>query len=82
MLVLLQLDTLAVTPFNLMVLWPCLFPKLIPDIVTTAPELPDDGDKVLRHGVVEERAKHTPLLFCPLTSTEAGPVMAPAGTWA
>lgn len=82
MLVLLQLETVAVTPFTVTVLWPCLDPKLIPEIVTTVPELPEAGDKVFMHGVDVESAKHRPLLFCPPTSTNTGPVTAPVGTCA
>lgn len=74
MLVLLQLDTVAVTPFSVTELWPCLEPKFIPEMVTAVPKLPEVGDMLLMHGVAEERAKQTPLLLCPSTITTTGPV--------
>jgi len=81
-LVALHVDTVAVTPFRVTVLWPCRDPKLIPEIVTDVPEPPDAGESELMHGVVEVTEKHRPLLACPFTNTNTGPVVTPLGTCA
>jgi len=69
MLVLLQVDTVSETPFKVMVLLPLLAPKLIPEIVTTVPDPPDEGDRLLMQGAELLRAKQLPLLATPFTLT-------------
>ncbi len=69
MLLLLQLETLADVPPKVTVLLPCVEPKLIPDIVTEVPPLPEAGETVLMQGTVAVSAKHMPLLAIPLTLT-------------
>ena len=81
-LVALQVDTVAVTPFRVTVLWPCRDPKLTPEIVTDVLAPPDVGDTELIHGAVELTVKQMPLLACPFTKTMTGPVTIPLGTWA
>ena len=51
MLVLLQLDTVAVVPLNCTVLLPWLDPKFEPLIVTGVPTTPDVGDRMLIIGL-------------------------------
>jgi len=75
----LQLTTLAVVPFSVTALAPCVAPRLIPVRVTDVPTTPEFGDRLVMLGVViTENAD--PLLAAPLTVTTTLPVVAPAGT--
>ena len=66
---------------NVTVPLPCVAPKLLPDIVTTAATAPEVGDRLLMLGA-GVTVKVTPLLACPPTVTTTGPVVAPFGTGA
>jgi len=79
MLLALQLVGLAVVPLKVTVLVPWVAPKFVPVMVTEAPIIPDDGDKLEIPGVT---VKPTPLLGAPLTLTTTLPVLAPLGTGA
>jgi hypothetical protein len=77
--VVVQLDALAATPLNVIVLLPCGPPKPEPVIVTDVPATPDVSDRLLIFGTT---VKATPLLATPLTVTTTVPLppVAPAGT--
>jgi hypothetical protein len=79
MLVAVQLVAVAVVVLNLSVLVPCVEPKFVPVIVTTAPTAPDVGDRLVILGVART-VKFWPLLFTPLAKTTTFPVVAPVGT--
>src|SRR5256885_316880 len=82
MLVALQLVGVAATPLNLIVLAPCVAPKLAPAIVTDVPTTPEVGFKLVMLGAGVETVKVTPLLATPPTVTTTLPVVAPVGTGA
>jgi len=74
-----QLVIVAVVPLNATVLVPCVVPKFVPVIVTGAPTVPDEGDKLVMLGAsttINEGA----LLANPPTVTVTFPVVAPVGT--
>ena len=50
------------TPLKATVLVPCVFPKLVPVIVTEVPSGPEVGDKLVMLGAVVVTVKVTPLL--------------------
>lgn len=75
----LQFVGVAAVPLNLIVLLPCVVPKLTPVIVIDAPTAPEVGDRLLMLGAT---VKLTPLLAVPLTVTTTLPVVAPLGTGA
>jgi hypothetical protein len=81
MLVALQLVGVAVVPLNFTVLLPCVPPKFVPVIVTTAPTAPEVGSRLVRVGVART-VKATSLLVIPPTVTDKLPVVAPDGTGA
>src|SRR5215471_14534638 len=76
-LVLLQLVGVAAVPLNVIVLLPCVEPKVVPVIVTAVPAPPEVGDRLVMLGVT---VKLTPLLAVPPTVTTTFPVVAPVGT--
>jgi len=73
---LLQLVGVAVVPLKVTVLEPCVRPKVVPVMVTVAPNGPVDGDKPVMFGTT---VKFTLLLFMPPTEMTNGPVLEPAG---
>lgn len=78
MLVLLQLVGVASVPLNVIVLPPCVVPKLVPVTVTDVPTGPEVGLKLVMVGV--KTVKLWPLLATPLIETTMFPVVAPSGT--
>src|SRR4029077_20725369 len=81
MLVADQLVGVTVVPLNLIVLVPCVAPKLVPVIVTDVPTGPLVGARLVRLGGTVT-VKLTPLLARPPSVTTTLPVVAPAGTGA
>ena len=81
MLVALQVVGVASSPLNLTVLVPLVAPKFVPVIVTTVPDAPEVGDRLVTLGP-GNTVKVTPLLGNPPTVTTTVPVVAPAGTGA
>lgn len=77
MLVLFQLVGLAETPLNVIVLVPCVAPKLLPAMVTDVPTGLEPGVMLSIFGLT---VKATPLLARPFLVTTTLPVVAPAGT--
>jgi hypothetical protein len=77
--VLLQAVGVAVVLSNTTVLLPCVAPKFVPAIVTTAPTGPEPGFRLAMLGV-GKTVKPTPLLATPLTVTTTLPDVALAGT--
>ena len=75
-----QLVGVVGTPLNVIVLVPCVAPKLVPVIVTDVPIGPEVGDRLVMLGAVT--AKLTPALARPPTVTTTLPVVAPRGTGA
>jgi hypothetical protein len=75
----LQLVGLAAVPLNVIVLLPCVDPKLVPVIVTNVPAVPDVGDKLVMPGVCDT-VNNTPLLDVPFTVTTTFPDVASVGT--
>jgi hypothetical protein len=71
--------TVAVVPLNVTVPLPWEEPKFEPAIVTVAPIIPDEGDRLVMLGV-PRTVKFTPFVFTPLTFTTTFPVVAPDGT--
>jgi hypothetical protein len=55
-------------------------PKLVPEIVTDVPTIPEEGDKLMMLGAVADTVKFTPLLATPPTVTMTLPLVAPLGT--
>src|SRR5256885_931499 len=82
MLVAPQLVGVAATPLKLIVLVPCVAPKLATALVTEAPTTREVGFKLVRLGAGVETVKVTPLLATPPTVTTTLPVLAPLGTGA
>ena len=79
MLVAVQLVTAAPNALKVIVLVPCVVPKLKPVMVTDVPTGPDVGLRLeMLGGVVTVKA--TPLLARPPTVTTTFPVVAPVGT--
>lgn len=79
MLVALQVVGVAAVPLNVIVLEPCVAPKLVPVIVTDAPAPPDVGFRLVIVGV-GITVNCTPLLATPPTVTTTLPVVAADGT--
>jgi hypothetical protein len=69
----------AEVPLKVIVLLPCVAPKLVPVRLTVAPTTPATGERVAILGV-GRTVKPTPLLFTPSTLTTTFPVVAPVGT--
>jgi hypothetical protein len=69
----------AVVLSNTTVLLPCVAPKFVPAIVTTAPTGPELGVRLVMLGV-GRTVKLTPLLGTPFTVTTTLPLVAPLGT--
>jgi hypothetical protein len=78
-LVALQLMTVANTPLKETVPLPWVVPKLLPEIVTAVPTVPEVGERLVIEGV-GRIVKFTPLLLTPLAKTTTLPVVAPVGT--
>jgi hypothetical protein len=78
-LVALQLVTVANTPLKETVPLPWVAPKLLPEIVTAVPVVPEVGERLVMEGP-GTTVKFTPLLLTPLAKTTTLPVVAPAGT--
>jgi hypothetical protein len=81
MLVALQLVGVAAVPLKVTVLVPCVAPKLVPEIVTTAPADPLVGLALVILGA-PTTVKALPLLSIPPECTTTFPVIAPDGTGA
>ena len=81
MLVELQLATVATSVPNFTLPLPCVGPKLLPVIVTTEPIAPVLGARLVMLGA-GVTVNVDPLLACPPTVTNTGPVVAPVGTGA
>jgi hypothetical protein len=69
----------ATVPLNVIVLVPCVEPKLVPAIVTEVPTGPAVGERDVMPGPTRI-VNTTPLLAVPLTVTRTFPVLAPVGT--
>jgi hypothetical protein len=82
MLVALQLVGFVAVPLNVTVLFPCVAPKFMPEIVTDVlPTSTKAGFILVIFGVVDGgTVKLTPLLATPPTATTTLPVVAPLGT--
>jgi len=74
-----QVVGVAAVPLNVIVLLPCVAPKLVPVRLTVAPTAPAIGERVAILGV-GRTVKLTPLLFTPSALTATFPVVAPVGT--
>jgi len=72
---------IAATPLKVIVLLPCVAPKLLPVTVITFPIAPDVGVTAVMTGWVIT-VNDSPLLGCPPTVTTTKPEAAPAGTGA
>jgi hypothetical protein len=77
MLVSLQLVGDALTPLKVMVLLPCVAPKVVPVIVSGSPAAPDPGAIAVIFGLT---VKLTELLATPATVVTTEPEVAPVGT--
>jgi hypothetical protein len=80
MLVALQLVGLLAIPLNVTVLVPCVTPKLLPEIITGIPPVPELGVRLEIVGAGTLTVKVTPLLAWLPTVTTTLPVVAIAGT--
>jgi hypothetical protein len=63
-------------PLKVTVLAPCDAPKLVPNMVTDVPTVPERGATLVIFGVI---MKFTPLLTTPPTVTVTLPLVAPKG---
>src|ERR1700691_4145691 len=79
MLVSVQLATAALLVVSAIVLVPCRAPKLVPEIVTKVPIIPDAGEMPVTTGR-PDTVKPAPLVATPLTVTITFPLVAPVGT--
>jgi hypothetical protein len=70
----------AAVPLKVMVLVPCVAPKLAPVIETLVPTNPDEGFRLVMVGAGTVTVKGTPLLATPGSVSTILPVVAPLGT--
>ena len=70
----------AAVPLKVMVLVPCVAPKLAPVIETLVPTNPDEGFRLVMLGGGTVTVKGTPLLATPGSVSTILPVVAPLGT--
>ena len=82
MLVSLQAAILAEIPLKVTTLWPCVFPKLEPEMVTAVPIPPVPGAIAEITGVGVPTVNETPLLGVLFSVTTTLPVVALLGTMA
>src|SRR5260370_36450986 len=75
-----QFAGVALVPWNVTVLVPCVEPKFVPVMVTAVPTTPEVGFRLVMFGAGVLTVKVTPLLAIPLTVTTTLPVVAPLGT--